>query len=340
MSAATLLAEAIAEAIGGNDEQQEVSVWLDTGFAPLNHAISGDYRKGLPCGRIVEMFGPPSCGKTAIATKAMVAAQKAGGIAMFNDHENSFDVGLAIDLGLDPTPGQWVYKTPETFEESIDNTVKLARVIRERKLIPSEAPIVAVFDSLASMVPQSKLRDAKGAERGAESYGMHDNTALARCTSAAFPALAQFAAKLNILVLFLNQQREKPGVAYGDPTTTPGGKAPEYYASVRIALTREIIRDKNTKEVLGQQINANCKKNKVSRPFQTAEWRFMFREDGTGYFDAYHSILEYMKAQGKLDVSGNFINWSDGKKYLLAALAKKLEADDAMESLLAVLEGK
>ena len=116
------LAVAMKKRIGGNDEIQKVEQWLDTGFPPLNEAVSGDLEGGLPCGRIVEIFGPPSAGKTFLATRAMIAAQKVGGIAVFLDHENSFDVGLAEVMGLqsDEDEGNWVYKQPDTFEDAID----------------------------------------------------------------------------------------------------------------------------------------------------------------------------------------------------------------------------
>ena len=331
------IAEELEAIIGKNAEQQEVSCWLDTGFAPLNKAISGRFQHGLPVGRMVEMFGGSSCGKTAIATNAMATAQKLGGIAMFNDHEHSFDVGLAQGMDLDPT-GAWVYKTPDTFEESIDNTIKLARAVRNKKLIAPEAPIITVFDSLASMIPQSKLFDSKGNERDTESYNMHDNTALARCTAACFPALSKMAGKYNMLILFLNQIRTKPGVAYGDPTTTPGGNSPEFYSSVRISLTRSMLKEKQAgdKVVAGQDIRAYIKKNKVSAPFREANWRFMFREDGSGYFDTVYSTLEYMKSVGLLTTAGAYVEL-DGKKYHMAPLAQKIEEEGRYQDLLDML---
>lgn len=331
------LANAILEAVGANDEAQAVSLWLDTGFPPLNQALSGKYfGGGLPCGRIIEIYGPSSCGKTAIITQAMIAAQRAGGIAMFNDHETSFDVGLAIAQGLVVDTGQWVYKQPTTFEESIDQTIKLARTIRGKQLIPNEAPIIVAYDSLASMVPQSKMFDSKGKERESEDYGMHDTTALARCTSAAFPALAQYANKLNLTLVFLNQIRTKPGVAYGDPTSTPGGHAPEFYSSVRISLKRELIKNATTKEITGQVVTATTKKNKTYRPFQEAKWRFMFREDGTGFFDVTTSTLEYLKEQKLIEVAGAYLVW-DGKKYYLGDLAKKIDAEGLQQQLFDML---
>lgn len=328
----------LADAIGKNDDRQEVKVWLDTGYPPLNKAISGDKDKGLPVGRIVEIFGPSACGKTAISTRALIAAQAAGGIAALMDHEHSFDLDLAKSMGLDDAT-RWVYKHPETFEESIDMAVKLGQVVREKKLIPAEAPILVVFDSLASMVPKSKMYDSKGNKKDSADYSMHDNTALARATSAAFPALAQMANKYNMCLLFINQTRTKPGVAYGDPNTTPGGNAPEYYASLRIGMTREMIKDKKTKELLGQTINAVVRKNRMYQPFKRASWDFMFRDDGTGYFDVIGSMVDLVADTGILERSGNGYIWTDGKKYMKPALKAKIEEEGLYPELLAMWNG-
>ncbi len=324
------LADTIAKAIGANDEHQQPSVWLSTGFPPLDKAISGSYDKGLPSGRIIEIFGPPSSGKTAIATNVMAAAQRAGGIAMFNDHERSFDSRLGAELGLDLTPGQWVFKTPETFEESISNSMRLASAVRSGKHIPTEAPIVIVFDSLASMVPKSKMA------KDVDELNMNDNTALARATAAVFPALAQWCERHNILAIFLNQMRTKIGVMYGDPTTTPGGNSPEYYASVRIKLGRSQIVEGPEKLKVGQRIGAECVKNKVARPFQKAEWDFRFRTDGSGYFDVTGSLIDHLVDIGKLEKAGNYIVWKGGKFYK-RPLVEKIEAEGAQGELVALL---
>lgn len=333
------IGDLLLEAVGESTQQQEVMSWLDTGLPQLNEAISGSYRGGMPCGRIVEMFGPSSAGKTAIATNVMISAQRAGGIAMFCDHENSFDVGLAVNLGLSTASNKWVYKQPDTFEESVELIKKLGK-IRESGKFPSDAPLVVVCDSLASMVPMSKLQDKDGEDRAADTMTMRDNLALAQCTSAHFPTISLLARKYNMLVLFLNQQRLKPGVAYGDNTTTPGGNAPEFYASVRIALTRAIIKDKASGEILGQQITATCRKNKVSRPFRTAKWRFMFKEDGSGFFDSVYSTLEFMKDKKIIASSGAYVIWIDGKNYHLGALAKKVEEEGGIPLLLDILDSK
>lgn len=338
MSAADL-ADAIEGVIGSNDEHQEVKIFLDTGYMPLNRDISGSYDGGMPVGRIVEMFGPPSSGKTAIATKVMIAAQQAGGVAAFMDHERSFDVGLAAGFGLDVTKGRWVFKTPETFQESVDYAKKLMQVIRTKELIDEDAPIVIVFDSLASMVPQSILVDSKGKERDAADRNMNDNTALARATSAYFPALAMLAEKYNALLLFLNQARTKIGVMYGDPTTTPGGVSPEFYSSVRIKLGRTMLTSGQGKDrqTVGQAIGSECVKNKVSRPFQKSKWNFMFREDGSGFFDVIGSTIEHAIDEGILKTSGPRVEWTDGKSYFKSQLAKRIEDEGLEEELFGLL---
>lgn len=329
------LADALIAAIGANDEHQEPKHWLDTGFPPLNEAISGSFFDGMPSGRIVEMFGPPSSGKTAIATKVMASAQTVGGIAAFMDHERSFDLAQGKNLGLDDTPGRWVFKTPDTFEKSIGLVAKMAMTVREKKLIAPEAPIVAVFDSLASMVPQSKF------EKDAAEYNMNDNTALARATSAAFPALAGICERTNMLCLFLNQSRTKIGVMYGDPTTTPGGNAPEFYSSVRIKLSRAQLTagEGKDKRMIGQRITAECVKNKVSRPFRKTTWDFLFNEDGTGSFDVIGSLVDYMVEKGMIESSGPRITWK-GSKPFKSAFKKQVADEGLLPELLDMLRAK
>ena len=326
------LADIINNAVGGNDINMGVQTWLDTGFKPLNKAIGGDFDKGMPVGRIVEMFGPESCGKTAIATNVMANAQRMGGLAVFMDHERSFDYMQGESLGL-RTDGQWVFKTPDTFENSVTTVIKLAKAVRESKAIPEDAPIVVVFDSLASMVPQSKFA------KEVDEQGMNDSLALAKACSSVFPTLALYAEKFQMLILVLNQEREKPGVVYGDPTTTPGGKAPKFYSSVRIQLGRKKIIEGSgkTKEFVGQEIGCKVIKNKVAKPFQEATWRFMFDEDGRGYFDVVGSLIDYLTMSGKLNTAGAWIEWTDGKKHHKKPLIDMINAEGKLPELEALL---
>ncbi|MBV6635049.1 MAG: hypothetical protein KI788_03970 [Mameliella sp.] len=322
----------LGAAIGANDDPTTVETWLNTGHPLLNDALSGSYHGGFPGGRMVEMFGESSSGKTAIATEVMKCAQQLGGVAAFFDHENSFDHHLAEQNGLNVND-RWIFKTPDTFEQSIDIAVKAAAAIRDRKLIDKKAPIVFVFDSLASMVPRSKL------DKETSEYSMHDNTALARATSAAFPALAKFCQSNQFTAMFLNQVRKKPGVTYGDDTSTPGGQSMEFYASVRVQLSRTMLKDsKDKKNVLGQTVKAFMKKNKVHRPFERAEWDFTFREDGTGFFDPIGATIDYLVKEGALEKGGNFIKWDDKKLYR-ADLIKRINDSGDREQLYKLLPG-
>ena len=249
--AKSALAAALAGIIGENAEQVGIKNWLTTGVPELDKALSAKYEGGgIPGGRVIEIFGPASSGKTFIATMIMKAAQEAGGIAGFSDHERSFDPGLAQSLGMetDPNTGLFVYKRPQTFEESIQIAVTFAEQVRKRKLIPDDAPLVWVFDSVASMIPHDKLYDEKGNRRAAGDYNMRDKLALATATSQSYPILAQFAEDYNMTVLLLNQIRMKPGVMFGDPTCLHGNvKVP--FVDGTYATMQEIVENKIDKEV-------------------------------------------------------------------------------------------
>ncbi len=309
-------------ALGASDESADVRVWVDTGFIPLNFAIGGSYERGMPSARIVEIYGPESSGKTWIASECMKAAQLAGGFAGFHDHERSFKLSLAKGNGLDDSPERWLYRKPKSYEDSIVGFIKAVRAIRENKEIPASAPIVWVFDSLASMVPKQLL------DKDADAIKMNDNLALAKLTSTTFPAIAQVADDYNVLVIFLNQIRTAPGVMYGDPTTTPGGKAPKFYASVRIQLgaTRLTKGEGADRVMIGSEVTARCIKNKVNRPFLTAKWRFTFREDGSGFFDVIGSLVDFAVDKGLIAKAGPRLVWTDGKQYFRNALVEHITA--------------
>lgn len=317
--------KALIGEIGANDDDATVSQYLDTGFPLLNYASTSTWTGGFPVGRLVEVAGPASSGKTAIATRVMAAAQSMGGIAGFCDHERSFSVKLAPRLGLDTTPGFFIYKKPETFEVSVAIFHLTVKTIREKKLIPKDAPICWVFDSLAAMTPNSVLYDSKGKLRSPEDRNMNDNTALSRATSAHFPSIAQIAEKYNVCVIFLNQMRTKIGVSFGDPRKTTGGDSPEFYFSQRIWLGSSQI--KKGTDVIGMNVTGNFKKNKVARPFLSASWRFMFQPDGTGQFDRERSLIEWLNEQKLLDQGRpGYVNW-EGKQISREALARQIEAE-------------
>lgn len=250
MAGKNKLAAALAGIIGDSAEQVGIKNWLTTGVPELDAALSGMFDGGAPGGRMIEIFGPASSGKTFLATMIMKAAQDAGGIAGFSDHERSFEPKLAASLGMDvdPNNGTFVYKRPETFEESIALATTFAEQVRKQKLIPDDAPLVWVFDSVASMIPYEKLYDAKGKRRVAGDYNMRDKLALASATSQSYPHLAQWAEDYNMTVILLNQIRMKPGVMYGDPTCLHGNvKVP--FVDGSYATMREIVEQRIEKDV-------------------------------------------------------------------------------------------
>lgn len=325
------LAAALDKAIGKNDAPAQVEHWLDTGLPELNAAASGRYDGGFPVGRIVEISGDASSGKTVIATRLMVEAQQAKGIAAFHDHERSFSEKLAEANGLSLERGRWIYKKPDTFEDSFEMFAKAVAIIRESKLIPPEAPICYVFDSFAAMIPASQFG------KDFNKLNMNDTTALARVASQVMKQVAVVAEKYNVLVIILNQVREKPGVMFGDNKDTAGGKALKFYASMRISLSSSKIKDGT--DVIGNHIKATFIKNKVCRPFLRAEYDFIFRADGTGDIDNVGSTLEFMGRKDMLERSGNYYVWN-GKKYFMPALKKEVSENGGMGLLEKVLAGK
>lgn len=349
MASASDIEKAINSVIGKNDDESTVRHFLDSGFPPLNNASASGWDSGFPVGRMIEIAGPPSSGKTALATFAMSAAQKLGGIAAFADHERSFSMILAEKIGLDIKPGKFIFKKPRTFEESLQMCVMAATIIRAKKMIPKDAPICWVFDSLASMVPQSALYEMKSGKvvgmKSLEDRNMNDNSALARATSNAFPAFAQHCEELGICAIFLNQMRMKIGVMFGDPRKTTGGQAPEFYFSQRLWLSAKQVKVKN--EVTGMEVTGKFVKNKVSRPFQEATWRFMFQKDGTGRFDTERSLVEFLHKEGRFDATGadgkaakdGSVIWN-GTQIARESLARKIEKDGAFAELMKLLPDK
>jgi len=324
---------------GVNDKiEEEERIFLSTGVPNLDYILSGKYRGGgLQSGRMVEIFGPPSAGKTQIATMLMREAQRADGAARFEDAEKAFAFPLASGFGLDLTPGPFSYSKSESFEASLYNTIDWMQTIRGAKIIEPTSPMAVIFDSLASMVPMAKI---EAMSKGAAGLNMKDKLALATATSQELPGFVSFVEKHNVLAVFLNQMREKPGVMYGDPTTTPGGKAPEYYASTRIKLSRQILVD-TAKNKVGQKITAETTKNKVFRPWLKTSWFFRFRPDGTGYIDVLESMFEHLVERGAIKKADKMHYEWEGGKSKKGNILNKLRQDEAksLEMLLDMTDG-